>query len=35
MIEMPNRGKKSIGIDMTTPGGREVVMSWRRLATCS
>ena len=25
MIEMPNRGKKSIGIDMTTPGGREVV----------
>lgn len=25
MIEMPNRGKRSIGIDMTTPGGREVV----------
>src|ERR1700742_2783398 len=25
MIEMPNRGKKSIGIDMTTPGGQEVV----------
>lgn len=25
MIEMPNRGKKSIGIDLTTAGGREVV----------
>jgi crotonobetainyl-CoA:carnitine CoA-transferase CaiB-like acyl-CoA transferase len=25
MIEVPNRGKKSIGIDMTTPGGQEVV----------
>lgn len=25
MIEMPNRGKKSIGIDLTIPGGREVV----------
>jgi crotonobetainyl-CoA:carnitine CoA-transferase CaiB-like acyl-CoA transferase len=24
MIEMPNRGKKSIGIDLTTAGGREV-----------
>jgi crotonobetainyl-CoA:carnitine CoA-transferase CaiB-like acyl-CoA transferase len=26
MIEMPNRGKKSIGIDLTTAGGREVVL---------
>ena len=26
MIEMPNRGKKSIGIDLSTPGGREVVL---------
>ena len=25
MIEMPNRGKKSIGIDLGTAGGREVV----------
>jgi crotonobetainyl-CoA:carnitine CoA-transferase CaiB-like acyl-CoA transferase len=25
MIEMPNRGKKSIGVDLTTEGGREVV----------
>jgi crotonobetainyl-CoA:carnitine CoA-transferase CaiB-like acyl-CoA transferase len=25
MIEMPNRGKKSIGIDLTSEGGREVV----------
>jgi crotonobetainyl-CoA:carnitine CoA-transferase CaiB-like acyl-CoA transferase len=25
MIEMPNRGKKSIGIDLSTPGGQEVV----------
>jgi crotonobetainyl-CoA:carnitine CoA-transferase CaiB-like acyl-CoA transferase len=25
MIEMPNRGKKSIGVDLTTGGGREVV----------
>jgi crotonobetainyl-CoA:carnitine CoA-transferase CaiB-like acyl-CoA transferase len=25
MIEMPNRGKKSIGIDLLTPGGQEVV----------
>jgi crotonobetainyl-CoA:carnitine CoA-transferase CaiB-like acyl-CoA transferase len=26
MIEMPNRGKKSIGIDLGTTGGREVVL---------
>ncbi len=26
MIEMPNRGKKSIGVDLTTAGGREVVL---------
>ena len=26
MIEMPNRGKKSIGVDLSTPGGREVVL---------
>jgi crotonobetainyl-CoA:carnitine CoA-transferase CaiB-like acyl-CoA transferase len=25
MIEMPNRGKRSIGIDLTTEGGREVL----------
>ncbi|WP_094287171.1 MULTISPECIES: CoA transferase [Mycobacterium] len=25
MIEIPNRGKKSIGVDLSTPGGREVV----------
>ena len=25
MIEMPNRGKKSIGIDLTTEGGKEVL----------
>lgn len=25
MIEVPNRGKKSIGVDMTNPGGQEVV----------
>jgi len=32
MIEIPNRGKKSIGVDLTTPGGREVI---RELAkTC-
>jgi crotonobetainyl-CoA:carnitine CoA-transferase CaiB-like acyl-CoA transferase len=32
MIEIPNRGKKSIGIDLTTPGGQEIV---RELAkTC-
>lgn len=27
MIEMPNRGKKSIGIDLSTPGGREVLLT--------
>jgi len=26
MIELPNRGKKSIGVDLTTEGGREVVL---------
>jgi crotonobetainyl-CoA:carnitine CoA-transferase CaiB-like acyl-CoA transferase len=26
MVEMPNRGKKSIGVDLTTAGGREVVL---------
>lgn len=26
MIEVPNRGKKSIGIDLATPGGREVLL---------
>jgi crotonobetainyl-CoA:carnitine CoA-transferase CaiB-like acyl-CoA transferase len=32
MIEIPNRGKKSIGVDLLTPGGQEVV---RELAkTC-
>lgn len=32
MIEIPNRGKKSIGVDLSTPGGQEVV---RQLAaTC-
>lgn len=32
MIEIPNRGKKSIGVDLSTPGGQEVV---RELAkTC-
>jgi crotonobetainyl-CoA:carnitine CoA-transferase CaiB-like acyl-CoA transferase len=32
MIEIPHRGKKSIGVDLSTPGGREVV---RELAkTC-
>jgi len=25
IIEVPNRGKKSIGIDLSTPGGREVL----------
>ncbi|OBK71263.1 formyl-CoA transferase [Mycobacterium sp. 1274761.0] len=25
MIEIPNRGKKSIGVDLLTPGGQEVV----------
>jgi len=26
MIEQPNRGKKSVGVDLTTPEGREVLM---------
>jgi crotonobetainyl-CoA:carnitine CoA-transferase CaiB-like acyl-CoA transferase len=26
MVEVPNRGKKSIGIDLRTPGGREVLL---------
>ena len=26
MIEIPNRSKKSIGVDLTTPGGRDVVL---------
>jgi len=26
MIEVPNRGKKSIGVDLTTEGGREVLL---------
>jgi crotonobetainyl-CoA:carnitine CoA-transferase CaiB-like acyl-CoA transferase len=25
MIEIPNRGKKSIGVDLSTPGGQEVI----------
>ncbi|MGV0790724.1 CaiB/BaiF CoA transferase family protein [Mycolicibacterium sp. XJ1819] len=32
MIEIPNRGKKSIGVDLRTPGGRDVV---RELAKSS
>ncbi|RAU99356.1 CoA transferase [Mycobacterium colombiense] len=32
MIEIPNRGKKSIGVDLSTPGGHDVI---RKLAaTC-
>ena len=26
MIEVPNRGKRSIGIDLSTPGGRELLL---------
>ena len=26
MIEVPNRGKKSVGLDMASPGGREVLL---------
>src|SRR5689334_312971 len=26
MIEVPNRGKRSIGIDLTTEGGREILL---------
>lgn len=26
MIEQPNRGKKSVGLDLSTPGGHEVLM---------
>ncbi|GAC1411789.1 MAG: CoA transferase [Mycobacterium sp.] len=32
MIEIPNRGKKSIGIDLMTPGGQEIVRELAR--TC-
>lgn len=30
MIEVPNRGKRSIGVDLSTPGGREVVLELAR-----
>lgn len=32
MIEIPNRGKKSIGVDLRTPGGREVVYALAKTA---
>lgn len=32
MIEMPNRGKKSIAIDLTTSGGREVMLELAKSA---
>lgn len=32
MIEIPNRGKKSIGVDLATAGGREVIL--KLAATC-
>ncbi|MCV7354162.1 CaiB/BaiF CoA transferase family protein [Mycolicibacterium fluoranthenivorans] len=32
MIEIPNRGKKSIGVDLSTPGGREVVRELAKTA---
>lgn len=32
MIEMPNRGKKSIGVDLSVPGGREVVLALAKTA---
>ena len=32
IIEVPNRGKKSIGIDLATPGGREVLYELAKTA---
>jgi crotonobetainyl-CoA:carnitine CoA-transferase CaiB-like acyl-CoA transferase len=32
IIEVPNRGKKSIGIDLSTPGGREVLYELAKTA---
>ena len=34
-IEHANRGKRSIGLDMSVPEGREILLIWRRTPTCS
>ena len=35
IIEQPNRGKRSIGIDISTEGGRDLLYRWPRRPTCS
>ncbi len=34
-MEHPNRGKRSVGIDVSKPDGQEVLYEWPRPPTCS
>ena len=35
ILEHSNRGKQSLGLDLSQPDGVEILTSWRRPATCS
>ena len=34
-MEMHNRGKRSVGLDVSSAGGRELLLSWPSRPTCS
>ena len=35
LMEHPNRGKRSVGIDISTPGGQEVIYELAKTSKCS
>jgi crotonobetainyl-CoA:carnitine CoA-transferase CaiB-like acyl-CoA transferase len=35
LMEHPNRGKRSVGLDVSTPEGQELLYEIAKTATCS